>query len=237
MLRRRLWACGHGGRQAIFGGATRPPGPELRVFNSNRAILEQVAAITGGRVLDAANPEPKVLFNREGIEPTRSMRPLWPLLMLLLLPLFIIDVATRRIAWDFGAMWRELNGSMKAVQSRLATREADSQATLSALRARAGSRWAKPSEPANPPSPERPAPQPAPKIDLAPVRPDRKFEADPSAKPAANITESLGGPTASKDSPPLAGNSKPKMPQSEPQTTRSLLEAKRRAREKMDEKG
>ncbi len=94
-----------GGRQFVSGGANRPPGLELRRFASNRLLLEEVASITGGRVLEASPGKVTGLFAREGkIESSRAIRPLWRTLLWLLLPLFLLDVAVRRLTWDAAAL-------------------------------------------------------------------------------------------------------------------------------------
>ena len=123
-----------GERHAVFGGASRPPGSELRQFSSNRAILERVAQITGGRVLDPVHPDPSAIFNREAVVPSRSIRPLWWPLLAWLLVLFLLDVACRRIAWDIGAIWRWATSWITAA-GRQHGQEAE--ATLAALKARA----------------------------------------------------------------------------------------------------
>jgi hypothetical protein len=161
------------------------------------------------------------------------------LLLLWLLPLFIIDVATRRIAWDFEAMWRSMNQRARSLQAVFATREVDAERTLSALKAGAGRREENRAAAKTPETgrPSGAAPSaPSTPIELEPVRPDRKFEASPSAKPSGDLSSALGG-ARNEPGPgpaPTAG-AKPSGPAKDAQTTRSLLEAKRRAREKMDE--
>src|SRR5690606_1332783 len=90
-----------GEREAVFGGVSRPPGEELRRFRTNLPLLQQVASITGGELLDPTNPRAADLFSRENRSfVTRAIRPLWRQLLVLLLVLVLLDVACRRIAWD-----------------------------------------------------------------------------------------------------------------------------------------
>jgi len=123
-----------GKTRAIFGGASRPPGQELRRFRSDRALLERVAEITGGRVLDPTRPENASLFTRKNIDPAESVRPLWRPLMVALFVLLLLDVASRRIAWDPPAIARN---ARRAVE-RLRSPEIRTSGALDALRRTSG---------------------------------------------------------------------------------------------------
>jgi Mg-chelatase subunit ChlD len=81
-------------------GATLQEGAEFRVLASNDAMIEQIAKAGGGRVLDLANPATANLFDRTGIKPAESISSLWQFMMIATLGLFLLDVATRRVAWD-----------------------------------------------------------------------------------------------------------------------------------------
>ncbi len=81
-------------------GATLQEGAEFRVLASNDALIEQLAQAGGGRVLDLANPASANLFDRTGIKPAESISSLWQFMMIATLGLFLLDVATRRVAWD-----------------------------------------------------------------------------------------------------------------------------------------
>jgi hypothetical protein len=89
-----------GQRQAVFGGATKTRGQELRRFQSNTALLQRVAEITGGRVLDPAQPAQANLFSPERTVTTRSVRPMWQTLLIFTLIALLLDVANRRVAWE-----------------------------------------------------------------------------------------------------------------------------------------
>lgn len=97
----------------IIGGAAVASGLESRALSSDRSTLEAIASATGGRVLSMAGPAGADLFGREGLEPRRAMTPIWRPLLLLALAVLLLDVGTRRIAWDrlvsreFGADLRE----------------------------------------------------------------------------------------------------------------------------------
>jgi len=121
-----LMAVGPDGeRNTIFGGANRPVGRELRQFRSNTALLEQVAEITGGRVLDPTYPEAedRGLFSRAGYSfESRSVRPLWQQLLILLLIMVLLDVANRRIAWSPQGVVRGVVTRMDSILGTLGSR-------------------------------------------------------------------------------------------------------------------
>ena len=138
-----------GGRRTVFGGANRPVNRELRQFRSNADLLERVAEITGGRVLDPAQPAAAEagLFSREGYDfVTRSVRPLWRTLLMVLLGLVLLDVANRRIAWDPVGVWRWGVARLDAALGILTLRnrgeaQADTMGSLKAARRRATARY------------------------------------------------------------------------------------------------
>lgn len=93
-----------GDSRLVVGGATRPVGAELSSFTSNDNLLRQVAEITGGRWIEPERVEEPVLFARDRAFSVEWSRPLWPWLLLAALPLLLLDVACRRIAWDGEAL-------------------------------------------------------------------------------------------------------------------------------------
>lgn len=118
-----------GERRYVVDGATRFGGAEMRQFQSNRAALEEVAAITGGRVLDPTTPAKATLFERgDSLRPSRSIRPMWRVLLMWLVPLLLLDVAVRRIAWSAASLARFFSPAPREV--------ADTRKTLSALKQR-----------------------------------------------------------------------------------------------------
>ena len=82
---------------SIHSGVSMPFSPELRELETNEALLEEVAEITGGRIL-SMNPGSDQVF-AHNLPPTLSRKPAWDwALAWLLLPLFLLDVACRRLA-------------------------------------------------------------------------------------------------------------------------------------------
>ena len=88
-----------GERRTVIGGASRPPGMELRQLRSNDAALREIAAVTGGRVYQPGEAIEEGLYRRDRDMSVRSLRPAWGWLIGPLLVLFLLDVANRRLAW------------------------------------------------------------------------------------------------------------------------------------------
>ena len=232
---------GQGGdqRRVIFGGTSRPPGDELRRFTSNRARLEQIAAITGGRVLDPTRVDPDTLFNRRSIAASRSVRPLWRPLMVWLLVAFLIDVAVRRIAWDVAAMRGWVGDRLRIVGQLMKPRQVEAAATLEALKKRASQVEERLSSGRD----DVESSVEAGSSLSSPVVTDRKFEAGPEAGPIASggFSQAFGGAGVKEDQtekpPAPAAQTPAKDVDPQAGTTQRLLDAKRRARERMDTGG
>lgn len=78
-------------------GLSVPYSPEYKELKANEALLEEVRIISGGRWLEM-NPATDEVF-RHDLPPTRSHQPAWEwVLAWLVLPLFLFDVAYRRLA-------------------------------------------------------------------------------------------------------------------------------------------
>ncbi len=106
----------------IIGGVSVAAGAETRRLRSNEAMLRQIAQQTGGRVLSLESPESAALFDRTGIEPRRAFVPIWRSLLVWALVVLLLDVGTRRVAWDrlvskeFGADLKQM--ASEAVEQR-----------------------------------------------------------------------------------------------------------------------
>jgi uncharacterized membrane protein len=100
------YAGQNGNSGTLLAGTTVNSSPELRDLQSNDALLHQIAQRTGGRVLEPFNVDSADLFTRDALQVSNSPRPIWDLLIPVLLGLILIDVATRRIAWDWLATKR-----------------------------------------------------------------------------------------------------------------------------------
>jgi len=212
-----------GSRRAVFGGASRPPGGELRKFESNTHILRQIAEMTGGRVLDPLDPAGAGLYSRDfNTFVSRSIRPLWRSLMWLLLILILLDVANRRVAWEplaILAAVRKFAGSLVLKSPRQ-----DATQTLGALRKKRAAVQAQHAAP----------PADAPVIDAT-----RKFVAPEGARPQESFADAVGGAREDGSSRTLVTaamrKSKAAADAGDPATTSRLLAAKLRAQEKLKE--
>ncbi|MGP1310989.1 MAG: glutamine amidotransferase, partial [Phycisphaerales bacterium] len=114
----------------VLGGATRAVGPELRTLRSNVGLLREIAERTGGRVLDIEDPAAVGLFAREDLPPSRATLPMWRPLLALLVVVFLLDVATRRVAWDRWLSRESLADLREAAASAKASGAATATGTL-----------------------------------------------------------------------------------------------------------
>ena len=248
-----------GTRRTVFGGANRPVNRELRQFRSNAAVLERVAEITGGRVLDPARPRVAGggLYSREGYDfVTRSVQPLWRTLLIVLLVLVMLDVANRRVAWDPVGIWRwslQRADAMLGILSRKDKAESaePTMASLKAARQRAGSRFAtataaagsegKAAVHASTGGNGKSSQAAVKNAETEHARPKRtaKFEAALEAEASDDFASAVGGASAADPTGVrLARASQPKTKTDADQdagTTSRLMAAKRAARERMTE--
>jgi Mg-chelatase subunit ChlD len=204
----------------VAGGATRVPGAELRRLAPNVALLSEVAAATGGRGLDPADPVAARLFDRNHRFESVSSRPLVWTLLPWLLALLLLDIANRRLAWDHREIAQWVRD--KAAVQRRSSRE--TKQTLSALKRRRASTQENAPSSTNPPDP---TPRPVP----AGVAASRKFEAGPGAQPASDLAAAVGGASVDPAITPAAAASSTDEAEAVG-TTNRLLAAKRRARQK-----
>jgi hypothetical protein len=85
-------------------GATANPGEEFRKFRSDESLLAQLAKSTGGRLIPLDQLASADLFDRAGVPPRYAVSPIWKGLLSAALIVLLLDIATRRIAWDrFGS--------------------------------------------------------------------------------------------------------------------------------------
>lgn len=119
----------------IIGAAGQATGLEYRRYRSNIDLLRRIAEETGGRLLEATDPRGIDLFDRTGLPPSVSLLPMWRELLWLLLGLMLLDVASRRLAWDRDTMARALAAAVARVRHpRERTREV--RTTLASLKER-----------------------------------------------------------------------------------------------------
>lgn len=201
----------------IRSGTVVNTSPELRDLRSNDMVLKQIADRTGGRVLKAWDGPGAALFDRTGLIPRVSPMPVWDYLLPIVIGLLILDVGIRRIAWDWASIQRAIATSKGFVRSYTTTRKVETTQSLDALRKirQEGATAQTPPTTTTPP----------------PINPKMKFEA--KSDTGGNITDVVGGAT-NKPIPKAPPEKKPGSTQGPAtDTTGSLLEAKRRAQQKM----
>jgi hypothetical protein len=208
--------------------------PELRDLHSNETTLREIANRTRGEVFTAFNLKPEDLFRREGLRQSASPLPIWDILIPLLLGLIIVDVATRRIAWDWASTKKMAQAASERVRAFTTTRKVESAATLGALkqvrrdvaeqRFRPADEEGEAAAAGGVSSAAAPAARPDPRA---------KFEAKGVE---GDISQLVGGASA-KPVPPPPKNPQPKGPPQGPGAhTNRLLEAKRRAQQKIKDR-
>jgi len=118
----------------IVGGASRATGPEYRRLRSDVETLRRLAEVSGGRALSWETPSEAGLYNRMDLAPRRAMTPLWPTLLWWAIGVFLLDVATRRIAWD-RLLTREFKEQLRQhADEAVRARSAGAAATIRELR-------------------------------------------------------------------------------------------------------
>lgn len=244
-----------GERRRVIGGASRAAGGELRNFQSNEAVLRQIAEMTGGRVLDPDNPEGAKLYDRTNTPPSTSSRPLRWQLMPILLALLLLDVACRRIAWEGQEVAAWAKGRANAVLGVMQPRKVESASTMSALKAKRQETSEKLSQ--NEPAPVHTSTlgglaekvkgtadtqangdaKSKKKDKAAAVSRTRKFVASEEELAAAgeDFSSAVGGAKEGEDAKPLvtAAMRKSEKQQDQGPTTSRLLDAKKRAQQRM----
>jgi Ca-activated chloride channel family protein len=142
-----------GGRPlpSTIGGVTRALSPEFQSLRSNVAQLQAIATATGGRLLDPLTTEAADVFERHNVPSTRAAMPIWPMLLVWCVGLFVLDVATRRIAWD-RLLSRELAAEFRLAAGHVVRARAErAAATVAALRQPSGQQASQAASPARDP--------------------------------------------------------------------------------------
>lgn len=207
-------------------GTSKQTGPELRTLSSNDALLERVASITGGRVLDLNAPSPPNIFVRDGVSPQEAVTAIWRTLLAWAIAMLLVDIATRRVAWD---RWVSREFGAEIVHSaREAVRDRGRQAAGSLT----GLRGARESVPTVTTASIAMGDKEA--AEMVEAARDRRRAARLAAvqqAEAAKTTQSTSTPSA--PAPRQAESSSPEP--STPESTSGLAAAKRRAAKRFEE--
>jgi len=119
---------------AVIGGAVKPQSSEYRFARSDDGLLDELARLGGGEILDWDSPNAARLFDRSAVAPQQTRLPLWPYLMPALLGMLLLDIATRRLAWD-RLLSREFGASLaKDAAAALSDRGGQVSGALTRLR-------------------------------------------------------------------------------------------------------
>ena len=213
---------GKNGGGELMGGLTINGAPEQRDLLSNDSLLQHIADSTGGRMLEPFEAETANLFSREGLIVSASPLPVWDILIPILLALLIVDVAVRRIAWDWLATKRLAAAMAQKVRDfTVTTRLVESAPTMDALKkVREGVVEQK----------FRPAEKATVK---PPVLPDPKAKFVAKNAVEGDISSVVGGAT---DKPLPSAKKAEAKAATQGGTTEGLLEAKRRAQQQIKQK-
>lgn len=118
----------------MLAGATVGSSSELARLEPDLALLESIAERSGGRMLDLSRPEAGLLFDRASIRPHRTSVPLWPVLVAWAIAVYLLDVGTRRVAWDRFISGRYGASLTEGMRAATAARESRSISELLATR-------------------------------------------------------------------------------------------------------
>lgn len=243
----------------LIAGVSRTEGLEYRSTRSNTRLLEEIAARTGGRVLSWQSPATARLFDRQGVPPAEMRLSIWRPLLWALLAVMLLDIATRRIAWD---RWvsREFGDDVKrGVREAVRDRSATAAATIGQLRQRGESILAseEPFVRADSPSASAQRPAQLDESDAAEIiRRERQRRRDARSvqhgsggappqsqeQDSTNVAASSGrGGVANpqRDTPPAKPAPKTSAPEQTPENPDQrggLFAAKRRAQERIDDR-
>jgi Ca-activated chloride channel homolog len=217
-------AANEGG--VMLSGMAVNSSPELRDLQSNQSILQSVADRTGGRMLSPFDADHADLFTRDGLAPTSSPLPIWDILIPILLGLILLDVAVRRIAWDWIAIKKLAAATADRVRAVTTTRQVETRQSLDALKRIREEGSSKSNEIADKPALAA-APRP---------NPTAKFVArDVGGGVEGDITSVVGGAT-DKPLPSAPKKIEPKGGSAPIDSMGGLMAAKRRAQQKIREK-
>lgn len=119
----------------VIGGASLPTSEEFRNHQADLGLLREIVELTGGRWLDVHDPLAVNLFDRQNMPRSASFLPMWPSLLWWVLIVLLLDVASRRIAWNGPMVRAALAGAIERVTpARVRGKRAvESLATLQAI--------------------------------------------------------------------------------------------------------
>jgi Mg-chelatase subunit ChlD len=100
-------------------GVTVGAGTELNDLTSSDGLMDRIASQTGGRIYPSLGKAATSMdvFSRDDLPEAVSSEPIEDILILILLPIWIVDVAVRRIAWDRHTLWRSWERTAERIRA------------------------------------------------------------------------------------------------------------------------
>ncbi len=194
---------------------TRRGADEYRALRDNTALLEQAAAISGGRLLPD-QPANADLFTREGLTMPVSLRPVWLATALAAIGLFLVDVGVRRVRVDLPAIARALRRGVSKGTDKRGVESASLLKAREQARARLGGGGTSGTA-----------------SDESANTSNVKFEAGANAPGTSSPSPIISAPRAPIESMPTKPKDASTKPQQDEQGMSRLLKAKRKAQEDM----
>ncbi len=215
-----------GSNGVVRSGTVVNASPELRQLRSDRFAINEVIERTGGRLLSPFDPTAS-LFTRDGLSVSRSPREVWDVLLPILITLLLLDIAIRRIAWDWRATRAAAERAATELKGIASGPRVESTGSVDALRDVRNRRATGTHVPPDRSMNQTPSTGP---------QSSRKFDA--GAGVSGDTTDLLGGASGGKPAAD-ASQSTTAEPRREGASTDGiggLMEAKRRAQQKIRER-
>ncbi|MEL7474290.1 MAG: VWA domain-containing protein, partial [Planctomycetota bacterium] len=217
---------------SVQAAITRPFADEYRALESNRALLRQVAEATGGRVLPE-DPRGADLWNRETLEFPVASRPIWLLLAIIGIGVFLADVGVRRVRIDPRSIAKWTASLFKARESKAGEQMDALAAARAKARAELDARGDIPTDEVKAKKLERQAIKDAQKAQTQTAR--QKFDIDDDEL-FKRVKKSGDSPLTAPapDKPKQAPKPNPKPAADDEAGMSRLMKAKKRAQDEMD---
>lgn len=206
----------------VQAAVTKPFADEFRALTDNAPLLQQVAAMTGGKVLTGV-PEDDQVWRREGVTLPVATKAIWLVFALLGIGMFLVDVGVRRVRIDIPgmarAMKRALQGGKEKAGQQMDALRAAREAAQRAMTERAKAPEAREAEPLVSQKLQGPSAASA-KV---------KFEAPKGRAGTSSGPVALGGEAEKK----VEKKAAPKVEENKEEGMSRLMKAKKRAQEDM----
>lgn len=216
----------------VVGGLARRSGAEFAALESDLELLDAIAETSGGRTLDPSAPAAAPIFDRTDLPSTVSLRPTWVIVLAVVLGLYLLDIATRRIAWSGSGIATGLAARAAATRERQARATTATRTTGNLRTATLGRRGDAATDEATDPADAArgAADAPRPRAGETPTLRTPAANAPGDSADASGVPGETAAPAARPERPPAP---EPRDDVAN-ETTGGLLAAKRRARDRLD---